>query len=159
MSTLSAMAVSGLAALLSGIAAAQTGDPIVIGIATADSGWMAAYDQQPVNAARLAVEDINGRGGVPRRPREIVFADAETARAQGSRAAMEVIGQGAKLVIVSCDYDMGSPAAFAAQSQGIIAISLCANDPKMGIQGVGSHAFSWSFAAQSGGYVLAEWAH
>jgi branched-chain amino acid transport system substrate-binding protein len=134
-------------------------DPIVIGFAVAKSGWMAAYDDQPVKAAKLAIDEINAKGGLLGRKIEVVEADTKTDRAQGSRAGKEVVDLGAKLVVVSCDYDMGSPAAFAAQSAGVISISPCANDPKMGVQGVGTHAFSWTFAAQSGGYALAEWAH
>jgi branched-chain amino acid transport system substrate-binding protein len=145
------------AAVLAG-PGAQAQEPILIGFATAQSGWMEAYDKQPVNAAKLAIADINAAGGLLGRPIEIVEADTKTDRAEGSRAGREVVDAGAGLVVVSCDYDMGSPAAFAAQQAGVIAISLCANDPKMGIQGVGTHAFSWSFAAQSGGYTLAEWA-
>src|SRR3712207_623531 len=137
----------------------QAQEPIIIGFATAQSGWMAAYDEQPVLAARLAIDDLNARGGLLGRQIKFVEADTKTDRAQGAKAGKEVIQQGAKLVVVSCDYDMGSPAAFAAQSEGIISISPCANDPKMGVQGVGEHAFSWTFAAQSGGYALAEWAY
>jgi branched-chain amino acid transport system substrate-binding protein len=140
----------------SGVLAQQ---PITIGFATAQSGWMAAYDEQPVLAARLAIQDLNAKGGLLGRQIKFVESDTKTDRAQGAKAGKEVIQQGAKLVVVSCDYDMGSPAAFSAESDGIISISLCANDPKMGVQGVGKHAFSWSFAAQTGGYTLAEWAH
>jgi len=134
-------------------------EPIIIGFATAQSGWMAAYDEQPVLAAQLAIADINAKGGLLGRPIEFVMADTKTDRAQGAKAGKEVVDKGASLVVVSCDYDMGSPAAFAAEQAGVISISLCANDPKMGVQGVGPHSFSWSFAAQSGGYALAEWAH
>jgi branched-chain amino acid transport system substrate-binding protein len=132
---------------------------IIIGAAIAQSGWMEAYDSQPMNAAKLAIQDINAKGGVLGRKLELVVADTKTDRAQGSKAGIEVIDKGAKIIIVSCDYDMGSPAAFVAQSRNIISISLCANDPKMGVQGLGTHAFSQVFAAQSGGYVLAEFAY
>ena len=137
---------------------AFTQEPIVIGFATAESGWMAAYDQQPVRAAQLAISDLNAKGGLLGRKIEFVAADTKTDRAEGAKAGKEVIGKGARLVVVSCDYDMGSPAAFAAESAGVISISPCANDPKMGVQGVGPHAFSWTFAAQSDAYALAEWA-
>ena len=137
---------------------AFTQEPIVIGFATAESRWMAAYDQQPVRAAQLAISDLNAKGGLLGRKIEFVAADTKTDRAEGAKAGKEVIGKGAKMVVVSCDYDMGSPAAFAAESEGAISISPCANDPKMGVQGVGPHAFSWTFAAQSDAYALAEWA-
>ncbi|MDN5925525.1 MAG: ABC transporter substrate-binding protein [Hyphomicrobiales bacterium] len=133
-------------------------EPIIIGFATAQSGWL-SYESSSVEAAKIAIEEINSAGGLLGRQIKIVEADTKTDRTEGARAGQEMVDQGAKLVVVSCDYDMGSPAAFAAESAGVIAISLCANDPKMGVQGVGSHAFSWSFAAQSGGYVLADFGY
>lgn len=139
-------------------ATSNAAEPIVIGFATAESGWMAAYDQQPVRAAQLAIADLNAKGGLLGRQLEFVAADTKTDRAEGVKAGKEVVEKGAKMVVVSCDYDMGSPAAFAAESAGVISISPCANDPKMGVQGVGAHAFSWTFAAQAGAYALAEWA-
>jgi branched-chain amino acid transport system substrate-binding protein len=133
-------------------------EPIVIGFATAQSGWL-SYESSSVEAAKIAIEEINAAGGLLGRQIKVVEADTKTDRTEGARAGQEMVNQGAKLVVVSCDYDMGSPAAFAAESAGVISISLCANDPKMGVQGVGPHAFSWSFAAQSGGYVLADFGY
>ena len=138
------------------MAAAQ--EPIIIGFATAQSGWL-SYESSSVEAAKIAIDKINSAGGLLGRQIKVVEADTKTDRTEGARAGQEMVNQGAKLIVVSCDYDMGSPAAFAAESAGVIAISLCANDPKMGVQGVGPHAFSWSFAAQSGGYVLADFGY
>jgi len=138
------------------MAAAQ--EPIIIGFATAQSGWL-SYESSSVEAAKIAIDEINSAGGLLGRQIKVVEADTKTDRTEGARAGQEMVNQGAKLIVVSCDYDMGSPAAFAAESAGVIAISLCANDPKMGVQGVGPHAFSWSFAAQSGGYVLADFGY
>ncbi|MGE0503452.1 MAG: ABC transporter substrate-binding protein [Rhizobiaceae bacterium] len=146
------------AVMMSTSAAIAADDPIIIGFATAQSGWL-SYESSSVEAAKIAIEEINAAGGLLGRQIKVVEADTKTDRTEGARAGQEVVNQGASLVVVSCDYDMGSPAAFAAQSAGVIAISLCANDPKMGVQGVGTHAFSWSFAAQSGGYVLADFGY
>jgi branched-chain amino acid transport system substrate-binding protein len=55
------------------------------------------------------------------------------------------------VVVVSCDYDFGAPAALQAQHAGVISVSICAGDPKMGVIGVGSLSFSASVAAQSEG--------
>src|SRR5688500_17856590 len=125
--TLAIMAVGAFA-----MSVAQAQEPIIVGFATAQSGWMAAYDEQPVLAARLAIDDLNARCCILSRQIKFVEADTKTDRAQGAKARKDVIQQGAKLVVVSCDYDMGSPAAFAAQSEGIISISPCANDPNIG---------------------------
>src|SRR5947208_2369759 len=89
----------------------HSADPIIIGAATATSGWMSAYDEGPINAARLAIEEINKRGGLLGRPLELVHADSKTDRAAGSKAGVDVIERGAKMVIVGCDFDMGAPPA------------------------------------------------
>ena len=49
---------------------------------------------------------------------EIVAADTKTDRAEGAKAGLEVLDKGADLVVVSCDYDFGSPAALAAEGAG-----------------------------------------
>ncbi|MGO4838645.1 ABC transporter substrate-binding protein, partial [Rhizobiaceae sp. 2RAB30] len=58
----------------------------------------------------------------------------------------------------SCDYAFGAPAALAASQAGLIAFSLCASDPMMGVQGVGPYAFTANSAAQSEGIAIAEYA-
>ena len=63
------------------------------------------------------------------------------------------------MLVVTCDYDNGAPAALVAQNAHKISISLCAQDPKMGVQGVGNLAFSASTAAQVQGAAIADWAY
>ena len=46
-----------------------------------------------------------------------------------------------------------------AQNAGLISFSLCAGDPKMGIEGVGIYAFSAGNAAQVDGAAAATWAY
>jgi len=70
-----------------------------------------------------------------------------------------VIQRGADLVVTTCDYDMGAPAALEAAKAGRISWSLCAEDAKMGVQGVGPLAFTGGEAAQLQGAAIAEWAH
>ncbi|BCH12344.1 branched-chain amino acid ABC transporter substrate-binding protein (plasmid) [Mesorhizobium sp. 131-3-5] len=131
-------------------------DPITIGFAIAKSGWMQPYDYAS-RTAEMAIDDINQKGGLLGRQIKIVSADTKTDPAEGVRAATDVIDQGSDLVVVSCDYDQGAPAALAAVGAGKLAFSLCAGDPKMGIEGVGRQAFTASHAAQTQGAVMADW--
>jgi len=39
-------------------------DTILIGAATATSGWMAPYDEGPTAAARMAIDEVNQAGGL-----------------------------------------------------------------------------------------------
>ena len=56
------------AVVIAAAAAAETrptaNEPIVIGIATAQTGFIAAFDKPAVSGAMIAVDDINKAGGV-----------------------------------------------------------------------------------------------
>ena len=133
-------------------------DTVVVGAAVALSGFVAPYDD-PYRGAILAIEDINAKGGVLGKQIEFVTADTKSDQAQGANAAIEVLEEGAELVLVTCDFDFGSPAAITAQSRGKIAFSLCAGDPKFGVQGIGDLAFSMGIGTPAEGAIMAEWAH
>ena len=50
-------------------------------------------------------------GGIDGKPVKIVYADTKSDPAQGANAAIQVLEQGADMLVVSCDFDMGAPAA------------------------------------------------
>jgi branched-chain amino acid transport system substrate-binding protein len=148
------------AALMLSTAAVQADDEkIVVGFATAASGFMQAYDKPAQDAAMIRIDEINKAGGLLGKQIETVTADTKTDRAEGAKAGLEVIDKGADLVIVSCDYDFGSPAALAAEQAGKVSFFLCAESIKAGIQGVGPHSFSASVLAAVQGATMAEWAY
>ncbi len=133
--------------------------PLVIGFAIAKSGWMTVLDEDPSRFVQLAVEDINKEGGLLGRQIEMVFCDHKTDPALSSKCGKEVISQGAELLIATCDFGGGGPAAMVAQNAGVLAISLCSGSPKWGPQGAGPLVFSAGLAAQAEGYVMAEWGY
>lgn len=134
-------------------------DPVIIGAAIALSGFVQPYDDGPLKAAMLAIEDINAKGGVLGRPMKLVTADTKSDPAQGTNAAIEVLEEGAEMVIVTCDFDFGVAAAMAAQGAGKIAFSSCAGDPKFGVQGIGPLAYTMALGTPAQGATLAEWAY
>lgn len=134
-------------------------DKIVVGFATAASGFMQAYDKPAQDAAMIAIDEINKAGGLLGKQIEVVTADTKTDRAEGAKAGLEVLDKGADLVVVSCDYDFGAPAALAAEGAGKVSFFLCAESVKAGIQGVGPHSFSASVLAAVQGATMAEWAY
>ncbi len=131
---------------------------IVIGFATAESGFLTPYDSDGVRMANLWIEQTNAKGGLLGRKLKAVNADTKSDRAEGAKAGQAVVRDGASVVVVTCDYDYGAPAALQAQRAGVIAVSICAGDPKMGPLGVGNLAFSASSTAQSEGAALAQFA-
>ncbi len=134
-------------------------EKIVVGFATAQSGFMQAYDKPAEDAARIRIDEINTAGGLLGKQIEIVAADTKTDRAEGAKAGLDVIDKGADLVVVSCDYDFGAPAALAAEGAGKVSFFLCAESIKAGIQGVGPNSFSASVLAAVQGATMAEWAY
>ncbi|NGM46073.1 ABC transporter substrate-binding protein [Rhodobacter sp. SGA-6-6] len=134
-------------------------DRIVVGFATAESGFMQGYDKPAQDAAIIRIAEINEAGGLLGKQLEVVNADTKTDRAEGAKAGLSVIDAGADMVVVSCDYDFGAPAALAAESAGLISFFLCAESVKAGIQGVGPNSFSASVLAAVQGATMAQWAY
>lgn len=140
-------------------AASADDEEIVIGFATAVSGFMEAYDKPAQDAAMIRIQEINDAGGLLGKQIKVVVVDTKSDRAEGARAGAQVIDEGADLVVVSCDYDFGAPAALVAESAGKVSFFICAESIKAGIQGVGPHSFSASVLAAVQGATMAEWAY
>lgn len=147
--TASALAIS--------IAAPLAAQDITVGFAIAKSGWLEAYDTPATTAARIRIDEINAAGGLLGRQIVWIEADTKSDQAQSASAGLQLIDEGADMLVVNCDYDFGAPAALAAESEGINSFFLCAEDIKAGIQGVGPNSFSASVLAAVQGATMAEW--
>lgn len=150
---LSSVALVGLA----GRATAQ--ETITVGMALAYSGWMEAYDGEAAKMAELWFEQTNAKGGVLGKQIKVVTADTKTDRVEGAKVGKQLIDQGAKLLLVSADYDYGAPAALQAQRANIISTFVGASDPKAGVVGVGALSFTANNAGQLEGAIMAEWGY
>lgn len=106
----------------------------------------------------MAMEQINEKGGINGHKFSWSTIDTKSDQTEGAKAGLEAVRKGADLVVVTCDYDYGAPAALAAQNAGKISFFLCAEDAKAGIQGVGAYSFTASIAAPVQGATMAEWA-
>jgi len=137
-------------------ALAQDGD-ILVGAATSSSGWMAAFDTSPTQAAELAVADINAAGGLLGRQLKLVHIDTKTDTAQTARAAQDLVGQGVSMMMTACDFDNGAPAALVAQQANVIAISSCGGDMKYGDLTIGNNVFTMATDAAGTGAIMADW--
>ncbi|MCG6115843.1 MAG: ABC transporter substrate-binding protein [Mesorhizobium sp.] len=157
--TLKAFAKIALAATaLSMATQAKAEDPIKIGFAIAESGWLSNYDQPPFRAAVMRIEEINENGGLLGRQIEYSVIDTRTDQQLAATVGQELVASGVDMLVVSCDYDYGAPAALAANAASVLSFSLCAGDPKMGAQGVGPYTFSANNSGQTEGIVMAEYA-
>lgn len=121
---------------------ASAEDPITIGAVFNATGWMAAYDQPPREGAQLAIEAINEAGGVLGRPLELIELDGATDPATVGNAALQLIEQGADIILAPCDFDIGGPASQAAQEAGLVGLSTCASSPLYGSVALGDKQFT-----------------
>ena len=155
------MSVVAAGALALGFAAASPAQAddheIMFGFAASSSGWMKAYSGPSTEAALVAIDDWNAKGGLLGKKIVPVFADAKTDRVESKKAGISVLNQGAQAIAVDCDYDFGAPAALAAQNQKKISIFLCAESVLAGVQGIGKYSFSSSVLAAVQGAAIAEW--
>lgn len=138
-------------------AGAGLADDITVGFAIAKSGWLEAYDTPATTAARIRIDEINAAGGLLGRQINWIEADTKSDQAQSASAGLQLIDEGADMLVVNCDYDFGAPAALAAEGAGLNSFFLCAEDIKAGIQGVGPNSFSASVLAAVQGATMAEW--
>jgi len=136
----------------------DTKGSIVVGAAIAFSGDLQPYDVPPFNGALMKIKEINDSGGLLGRRIKVVRADTRSDLVQGSKAALKVIQDGAQMVIATCDFDYGAPAATVAQNHSTLAVSLCASSSKFGPGGIGDLAFSMGTSSEDEGAVLAEYA-
>src|SRR5919199_2684209 len=117
------------------------GKPVVIAMPLALTGVIGFYDQPNLAGARIAVDQVNKRGGVLGRPLKIISADTKSDLGLIAGVANSLLGKGAQLMIPTLDYDFGGPAARPAFAQNIPAISV-AGDSRFGLPGIGRGLFN-----------------
>lgn len=143
----------------SGSTSANSNAPITLGFAIGETGFMEPFDGPAKTAADFAIEDINAAGGVAGRQLETTTANTKSKPELSGDAATQVLGDGAEIVVTSCDFDQGSPAAIVAQKDGVLAFSTCAASTAFGPAGIGPLAFTMATAAPAEGAAMAEWGY
>jgi branched-chain amino acid transport system substrate-binding protein len=130
--------------------------PIKIGLAIALTGPINIFDGDMLTGAKVAMNEINAKGGVDGHKIELLTADTKSDIAQGGSAGLRVISDGAQFVIPTLDYNFGGGAARAANSKGLISIS-SAGDLRFGLK-IGPHHFNMYVGAPTEGASIAEFA-
>lgn len=151
------MAACGNSTGSSGNPSSQSG-PIVIGGAIAQTGILQPYDVPAWTAFKMEVADVNAHGGINGRQIQLITGDTASEIANGATVAKSLLDKGAQIMVVTCDFDFGSPAAQVAQNAGKISMSLCAQSPKFGAQGIGDKAYTVSESVLTEGVVVGTFA-
>ncbi len=124
------MGVFGMAT--ASVTTAALAEEIVIGIATAQTGGLAPYDQPALAGLRMAIEEINAKGGLGGKyTAKLVIKDTRTDTAQTAIVAQELIDAGAKIMITPCDADPSIIVAQLTQPLGIPTLTLCGSAPML----------------------------
>lgn len=138
-----------------------TDEPIIIGAAVDLTGQMAPFDGPAVTAAQIQVDKINEAGGVDGRQLELRVIDHQLDPERTKSAAIELIDDGADVLLVTCDVDFATPAVQEAITRGVLAVAPCIGTDQMGPERFGEQgklAFSIGNVAQDEGAAMAEYA-
>lgn len=80
-------------------AAAQTKDPVKVGLVSSKSGVFAQQGEEVIRAVRFAIDEANAKGGVDGRKVEVQEADDESTPEAGRRVAERLARDGYNLLI------------------------------------------------------------
>ena len=158
MKTLSRISLAAAAAgALSGPVLAQE-EPITMGGALSLTGIQAPLDTPGFRGAQVAVKALNDAGGVLGRPVEFVNQDGKSDPVTVGNIAIQLIDEGADVIIAPCDFDFGGPASREAQEAGLVGVSTCASDPLYSSWSLGDKQFTLSMWNTTMGATAAEYA-
>jgi branched-chain amino acid transport system substrate-binding protein len=136
----------------------QASAEILIGGAVCLTGVQAPLDEPGFKGAQVAVKQINDAGGLLGEEVRFLNIDGKSDPVTVGNAAVELIDQGAQLIVAPCDFDFGGPASREAQNAGIVGISMCASDPLYSSWSLGDKQFTLSMWNTTMGATAAEYA-
>ena len=105
---------------------------VLIGSAMARTGFMAPFDSPALDTAKIAIERINDEGGVNGCQLTLKEVDGETNPDKIAQITTEMTSEGAKMMLVTCDYDISAKAAQIAEAAGVLVIAPCIGDTIFG---------------------------
>jgi branched-chain amino acid transport system substrate-binding protein len=129
-----------------------------IGFVESITGRLAFYDPIFARGMKVAIEQINDKGGVDGRLKlQLIERDGKSDPAAGAVAARELMAQDVQFAVTPCDADIGIPGAQIFQRDGIPVVMACGSGwtfPKI----VGDYAFNNVFGTAAMGAAQAEFA-
>jgi branched-chain amino acid transport system substrate-binding protein len=100
---------------------------ITVGIAKAQSGPSSFFDIAGTRGAKIAFKQINEDGGIKGCQIKTIEGDTKSDPAVGAQVAREMIEQGAQILLVPDDFDLGIAAARVGQKEGVLTLSTAAS--------------------------------
>jgi branched-chain amino acid transport system substrate-binding protein len=100
---------------------------ITVGIAKAKSGPSAFFDVAGTRGAKIAFDEINAQGGIKGCKIKTIEGDTKSDPAVAAQVASSLIAQGAQILLVPDDFDLGIAAARVGQKAGVLTLSTAAS--------------------------------
>ena len=154
--SLAAVAAAATVGATTALGKSSAAPPIVIGAAVDLTSSMKPFDSPALAGAQIEAKLLAARKG----PRFVIKVCNHQLKKQQSCAA-QLIQQGAKIAIVTCDVEYAAPATQEFINHGILTVSPCVTTDQMGPQRFGAKgrlAFTMGGTAQDEGSAEAEYA-
>jgi branched-chain amino acid transport system substrate-binding protein len=117
-------------AMLLAASATARAEDVTIGLATAQTGGLAFADQPSLIGFKMAVEEINAKGGLGGKYKiTLDIKDTRTDTAATVQAAQELVAAGVKVLITPCDADPSIAAGQISQPAQIPTLTFCGTTP------------------------------
>lgn len=133
-------------------------EPILIGAAMAQTGFMSPFDGPALTTAQIAVDKINAEGGINGCQVVLEAVDTETNPDKGQQIATDLIAKGAKLLLVTCDYDINAKSSQVANDAGVLVVAPCVGSTAMGPDNGLDLGYSMGSAVPGEAAIMAEYA-
>ncbi|MFV2038830.1 MAG: ABC transporter substrate-binding protein, partial [Acidimicrobiales bacterium] len=131
--------------------AADTGadGPLLIGAAIDLTSNMAPFDAPALAAAQISIDEINAAGGVNGREIQLEFIDTALDPDQTKQAAVDLLAQGAEILVTTCDVDFATPAVQEGIDAGVLTVAPCIGTDQMGPCAWPASGAAWWRSARS----------
>ena len=140
-------------------AALDCAEPILIGAAMAQTGFMAPFDAPALATAQIAVDKINAAGGISGCQVVLEAVDTETNPDKGQQIATDLVAKGAKMLLVTCDYDINAKSSQVANDAGVLVVAPCVGSTAMGPDNGLDLGYSMGSAGPGEAAIMAEYAY
>ncbi len=131
-------------------------EPVRLGAVMATTGLSAPVDGPALDALRYAVRQVNAAGGLLGRPVELTFIDSESELNLAYQAAVRLVDLDVPVIFATCDPYFSRPVMEAGQEGGVLVITPCGPEPRVGGIFVRPLAFSAATSAVAYGRAMAE---
>lgn len=132
-------------------------EPLVVGLAIAQTGFLAFIDVPWSYGFQTAVDEINENGGIDGHQIEVTIKDTRTDASQTAVVSQELLDEGVDVLVLPSDQDVAIGGGQLAQAAGIPAFSTAASQPTL-TEAVGNYMFGLSNTDNANSWASAKWA-